>query len=394
MSDMEDADRDSPRKIVFLLPSMSGGGAEKVILHILSYLDRTKFNPHLLLFQKKGVFLDRVPSDVPIHSLMDRKSPVNRWLLCFYYKKYISKSNPDVVVSFMWYPNIIVLLQKYFFKGRHKVIVSERNTTAFTSGGRLNGLIRRWGIRFFYPRADLVISLTYRMRQELLEMCNIKSGRIAVIRNPVDIQALKAASREPIDMAEFDGSLPVVLAIGSLTTQKGFEYLIRAFARIIKTDRARLVILGEGKKRCLLEELIHQLGIKEYVHLPGFQNNPHKYLVHSTVFVLSSIYEGLPNAMMEAMALGVPCIATRCPTGPEEIINDGINGLLVPPADEKALAEAITRVLRDVGLQERLSEAGKRRVKDFAVERIVSQYEEEIMNVIGPVSCRLCSKTI
>jgi glycosyltransferase involved in cell wall biosynthesis len=183
MSDMEDADRDSPRKIVFLLPSMSGGGAEKVILHILSYLDRTKFNPHLLLFQKKGVFLDRVPSDVPIHSLMDRKSPVNRWLLCFYYKKYISKSNPDVVVSFMWYPNIIVLLQKYFFKGRHKVIVSERNTTAFTSGGRLNGLIRRWGIRFFYPMADLVISLTYRMRQELLEMCNIKSGRIAVIRN-------------------------------------------------------------------------------------------------------------------------------------------------------------------------------------------------------------------
>lgn len=374
----------TPRKVVFMIPTMSGGGSEKVMLEILQHLDRTAFDPYLVVFQKKGAFLDRLPPLVPVHSLVDRYYFFCRWVIYFRYKKFISILRPDVVVSFMWYPNFIVLLERWFSRGKQKVIISERNTLAFTNKGGLTGNIRKLIVQLLYPTADYVIALTRQMKRELLETSPIELHKIKVIHNPVDIYGLERSSKEPIDVTCFDPSLPLILSIGSLTRQKGFKYLISAFAHVIEECPAHLVILGEGKDRRRLQSLIEHLGIREWVHLPGFEKNPYKYMAHATTFALSSIYEGFPNALIEAMALGVPCIATRCPTGPEEIITDGVDGLLVSPAEENSLAETITRMLQDVELQKRLSEAGKKRVKDFRVEKIVRQYQDLIMTVMNP----------
>ncbi|OGP30994.1 MAG: hypothetical protein A2073_01515 [Deltaproteobacteria bacterium GWC2_42_11] len=167
-----------------------------------------------------------------------------------------------------------------------------------------------------------------------------------------------------------------------MTQQKGFDYLLKAFSIVLSEGIAcRIVIMGKGKEEGFLKKLAKQLNISDRVDFLGFQQNPYRYMLHSTVFVLSSLYEGFPNVLLEALALGVPSIAARCPTGPEEIIADGVNGLLVPPADEKSLAEAIKRLLTDEALRKRLGEAGKKCAEDFRVAKIIKEYEAVIEGV-------------
>ncbi len=373
---------DSRRKVVFVIPTLSEGGAQRVMIQILHCIDRSRFELHLALFQKVGVFLNDVPPDVTLHPLVPGKYYfIFRWLLYFKYKKYVSRLNPDVVMSFMWYPNFIVLLEKCFGQHKHRVIVSERTTLAFTYEGRIVQWIRKQIIRYLYPKAEMVLALTHQMQQELLIASLMQSDKVRVIHNPIDIQALKKLSEESVKFGELDSSLPFIISVGRLTIEKGYHYLINAFSQVVGLHPSYLIILGEGPERSDLERLIRQLGLQGKVYIPGFEKNPYKYLARSTLFVLSSIYEGFPNVLIEAMALSLPCIATRCPTGPEEIITDGENGLLVLPTDEKALAGAIMRLLNDPALRKQIGEAGRMRAEDFRVKKIVKEYEDLILSV-------------
>ena len=368
--------------VSFIIPTLPGGGAERVIIQLLQHIDRKRFSPCLVLFQEKGTLMKDLPSDVKLYAFIkkDYVHGLKQLLELIKLASLIKRTKPRVIVSFMWYTNVISLLARMLcgIRAKHKVIVSERTTLSFTYGGRLIGWLRRRVTQLLYPTADRVIAQTRQTKQELLETTHLQADRVKVIHNPVDIQALEEISKEPIEVIWFNLELPLVLSIGRLTIEKGFEHLIRAFAQVIKEHPAHLVILGEGKERCRLQGLVNQLGVKEWVHLPGFEKNPYKYLAHSTLFVLSSLYEGFPNVLLEALALGVPSVATRCPTGPEEIITDGVDGILVPPANESALADAIRRALLDAGLRKRLGEVGKKRALDFEVDKIVRQYEAVI----------------
>jgi glycosyltransferase involved in cell wall biosynthesis len=137
----------------------------------------------------------------------------------------------------------------------------------------------------------------------------------------------------------------------------------------------KLVILGEGPDRSRLEKLVVGLGLCDDVALPGFDENPYSAMRHATAFVLSSLYEGFGNVLVEALAVGTPVVSTRCPVGPDEIITDGVTGLLVPPADDEALAQSILRILDDSELRRKLSANGPARAADFGLERSVAQYE-------------------
>jgi glycosyltransferase involved in cell wall biosynthesis len=217
---------------------------------------------------------------------------------------------------------------------------------------------------------------------ELQQMFNIPLSKIAVINNPIDIQKVNKLSNENINHSWNEENFPVIIAIGRLTSQKGFSYLIKAFSIVVSDGiPCRLLILGEGVDKEKLKKLAMELRVDDKVSLLGFQKNPYKYLCRSTLFVLSSLYEGFPNVLLEALALGVPSIATRCPTGPEEIITHEVDGILTPPADEMALANAIKRGLLDQGLRKRLGEAGKKRAENFRVKKIVRLYEEVIEGV-------------
>lgn len=367
------------RKIFFIIPTLSGGGAEKVMVHLLRHIDMNKFNPYLVLFEKKGQYLKELPSNIQIFYLKKGGYKYGfQWLSVFQLRKLLKKERPDVIVSFIWYSNFIAFLARYLSMIKCCLVMSERVSLSYSEGW-LSNVIRKIVMRSVYPKAHSIIVNSEAMKRELLEHFHIASEKIAVISNPVNIEKINQLGREDVEHPWYKEDVPIIIAIGRLTMQKGFHYLIKALNILVSEGvECRLIILGKGTEEKKLNKIAGHLRVQNHVAFLGFQENPYKYLAHSTMFVLSSNYEGFPNVLIEAMALGIPSIATRCPTGPEEIITDGLDGILVPTADEKALAHAMKRVLIDKDLRKRFSNAGKKRVECFRVDKVVKQYEDVI----------------
>jgi glycosyltransferase involved in cell wall biosynthesis len=231
-----------------------------------------------------------------------------------------------------------------------------------------------------YPQADQVVALSQGVADELRTMLH-KAPRngVKVIHNAgIDAQALKKVKKERENTLssrrQHLGDAPLIVACGRLTKQKGFPYLIEAMSQVRKHCRAHLWILGEGEQRSLLENKVEQNGLSSCVELLGFRDDPLQYMAAGDLFVLSSLWEGFGNVIVEAMACGTATVATACPHGPDEIIRDGESGLLVPPGDADALAKAILRVLEQPQLRRQLQEGGQARAQDFEPRIIASKY--------------------
>jgi glycosyltransferase involved in cell wall biosynthesis len=241
--------------------------------------------------------------------------------------------------------------------------------------------VKRRALQWLYPQADSVTAISQGIASELSVLCQLPEDRVTVIPNPVDLDRITRLGATLPDHPWFSGAEPVIVAVGRLHPQKGFVHLIRAFARVRQSLACKLIILGEGPQRTELEQLVDRQGLQGNVALLGFQDNPYSYMAHATAFVLSSIYEGFGTVLVEALTLGTPIVSTHCPVGPDEILVDGQTGLLVPPADEGALAQVMLRLLQDEALRRDLSAAGRQRATDFGLEHIVARYEELIRTV-------------
>jgi len=201
-------------------------------------------------------------------------------------------------------------------------------------------------MRLFYPWADKVVAVSKGVADDLVRITRLPKDKIQVIYNPVVTSEFFIKAEEPLDHPWFKpGEPPVILGVGRLTEAKDFPTLIRAFTLVRKERPARLMILGEGEDRPKLDALVKELGLEKDVALPGFVENPYKYMKRAAVFVLSSKWEGLPTVLIEAMALGTPVVSTACPSGPSEILEGGKWGRLVPVGDVEALAKAIVEAL-------------------------------------------------
>jgi glycosyltransferase involved in cell wall biosynthesis len=226
--------------------------------------------------------------------------------------------------------------------------------------------------RKFYPWADAIVTVSQGSADDLVNL-GLSSKRIQVIYNPVVTPELFEKAKEPIDHPWFKpGSPPVILGVGRLEKQKDFPTLIRAFAQMHKQRPARLMILGEGKDRPDLEALVQELGLEEDVALPGFVANPFAYMASSAVFVLSSLYEGLPTVLIEAIAVGTRVVSTDCPSGPTEILENGRYGKLVAVGDIKSMAEAIVSTLEEPPDSESL----QLKAAEFSLEKAVAKYRQ------------------
>jgi glycosyltransferase involved in cell wall biosynthesis len=214
----------------------------------------------------------------------------------------------------------------------------------------------------------------------LTECLNLPEGLVTAIHNPIVDQELHALAMEPVDHPWFKTDSPVVLAVGRLVAQKDYPLLLRAFSRIRRKLPARLIILGEGEQRGPLERLARDLNIRQDVDFPGFTKNPFPFMRQCTVFVLSSRFEGLPGALIQAMACGAPAISTDCPSGPSEVIENGTSGILVPVGDEERLAAAMEGLLTNATLRESLSAAGRAATAAFDVQSMIKQYEDALLS--------------
>ena len=203
---------------------------------------------------------------------------------------------------------------------------------------------------------------------------HIRENKIAVIYNPVDIDEIERLSSEAVEHPWFREETPIIVSVGRLTKQKGYPHLINSFSLVRKAFPCRLLIIGEGEDREKLLRMAREKALERDVEFLGFQKNPFKYMARASLFVLPSLYEGFGNVIVEAMALGLPVISTDCPSGPSEIIEDGKNGLLVPVGDEDALSRAMTEVLTNNALKERLGREAPRRAAFFGIDKIAGDY--------------------
>ena len=228
------------------------------------------------------------------------------------------------------------------------------------------------------------MAVSHGVGDSLAELADIPRERITTIYNPTVTPDLHAGARVPLDHPWFrPDAPPVVPGAGRLVPPKDFPTLLRAFARVRAQRPARLVILGEGKRRGELETLAATLGITADTAMPGFVENPYPYMARAAVFVLSSVREGLPNVLIEALACGCPVVSTDCPSGPAEVLDGERYGRLVPTGDDAALARALCATLEKAPPRERLIERGR----FFSVDRAVEQYERLLLGTnAGPDS--------
>ena len=228
-------------------------------------------------------------------------------------------------------------------------------------------------IRLNYPAAEGIVCVSTGVAQELSRLAPATASRIRVIHNPIVAPDLVAAGSAAVDHPWLaPGEPPLILGAGRLTAQKDFPTLIRAFAQVLPQQPCRLLILGEGSERERLLGLGHELGVAVAMDLPGFVANPFAYMARSGVFVLSSLWEGFGNVLVEAMAMGTPVVSTDCPSGPREILCDGVLGPLVRPGDPEHLAEAVIEVLSRPADRTAL----RNRAMDFSADRVAARYDE------------------
>jgi len=326
-------------KIVFFLPGLHGGGAEKVAINLLRKLDENLFEIHLILTQKVGEYIELIPNYVIVHDLEVRKT----MLSIFNLRKNILKIKPDIVFSTLIRAHIAMDLALTGLKNKPKTIYRSPNSPKLLIENNQLSFIETILLTRAYRNADTIISQTPEMKDEIVKYHSIDINKIEVFLNPVDCKLID----EKIKNIEnpFDSSFINIVAAGRLTEQKGFDVLIKSFAKVLKlNDSCRLFIIGNedsnGTKGKLLE-LVDNLNLKEKVFFLRFQENPYKYFYYSDLYVLSSRWEGLPNTVLENLYLKKPIVATRCIPFMDTLIENGKNGLLVNVEDEDSLAEAI-----------------------------------------------------
>lgn len=357
------------RKIAMFLPNLGGGGAEKMRVHLARSFSQHGYSVDFVLADASGPYVPLVPPSVRIVGLGARRVITSFPGLV----RYLRQERPDVLLSGLTYANVVAVWARRFANVPTRLILSEHNNLSEATRGaeHFKARVIRSLVRACYSWADDLIAVSKGVATDLAASLDLGPEAIRVIYNPVLTPELLRMADEPVDHPWFmDDKVPVILSAGRLVPQKDFPTLIHAFAHVRKIIRARLMILGEGRERVRLEQLISQLGLSEDVSLEGFKSNPYAYMKRASVFVLSSAWEGFGNVLVEAMATGTPVVATDCRSGPSEILDGGRYGRLVEVGNARQLASAILATLEApipaCVLQER--------ARDFCVERIAREY--------------------
>ena len=359
------------RRVLFVVPSMRVGGAERVVLNLVNKLDRERFAPVLAVGRAVGPYLDELAGDVPVHELGAERSRAALPALV----RAVRRIRPDTVLATVGL-NWATAVARPLLPRRTRVVLREGSSpsaylqdVARTSPRRAS--VYRTLYPWVYGRADVIICQSEFMRHDLQEGLRVCAAEVRVVPNPVDVTRVLASALEPCVIDDHAG--PHLVAVGRLAREKGLDVLLDAFSHLRRQlPSAHLWVLGDGDERAALERRANDLVLPPSVHFQGAVANPFAYVGRADVFVSASRYEGVSNAVLEALVCGTPVVATNCPSGIAEVIDEGINGWLVPPEDPLALAAMLERAgsgggvdRASIGIEARARWGGDSVVRDY-----------------------------
>ena len=336
---------DKNHRHIAIFASFSGqGGVERMIVNLCQGLVEQGCRLDLLLVKSKSAHLEHLPESVRVIRFKGRHTMASLFELV----SYLRREKPQALLAAKDRAGRVAVFARWLAGVRPRLVfrIGTTVSAALEGKGWLRRMIWYLPMRLIYPHADAIVAVSEGVADDLRSITGITDETIQVIRNPVITPRLAALSQEKLD-DPWIGAVtdPLIIGVGRLTRQKDFPSLLQAFARVRQGRPCRLVILGEGGDRAQLEQLATDLGVREDVYLPGFVSNPYKYLSRAQLFVLSSAWEGSPNVLTEALALGIPVVATDCPSGPREILDGGKISPLVQVGNVEGLAAAMEQVL-------------------------------------------------
>lgn len=376
------------KKILFMIDSLNGGGAERVLINILKRMDYTKYQVTLFLIFGEGVYLSSVPEQVAVKSLLKGYNTIKAWnpFLRLVYKVYI-KMALNFVRVFKGHP-----IYDFILKDKYDIEVSfiEGDTCYFVANSKNKeakriswihiDLSKRRTMNYIkelksLARMDKIICVSKGTRESVLSLYPQLEKRLQVIYNPIDKEQITKYALEPITLHK---EKTTIVCVGRIAQQKGYSVLLQAHHELINEGvDHQVIVLGEGNLEEELKKEIQNLNIQDTFVLLGYKANPYPYIKAADIYVLPSLFEGFSLSLVEAMVLGKPSIATKC-VGPTEILSHEY-GLLVEPGDVQSLKQSMRKLIEDKGLQKYYSEKSLERIGLFDINRVM----EEIADVIG-----------
>ncbi|GBG57982.1 glycosyl transferase [Sporomusaceae bacterium FL31] len=363
--------------ILFVLYNLNIGGAERITLNLIRGLNREKYNPKLFLVKREGELLNSISDDMEvIAALEDGETLLTNCLHVLTSLIGEARKTNLIIGALELKPSYLAIIGSFF--ARCPVIgwVHTDLSKYLYSASYLH----RFLVPLLYPYLDRVIAVSNSASFAIKKMVPSLRCKVKVIYNPVDCDKIAKLARVEDVAAQYE--CPIVMGVGRLSYEKGFDILIRAHAILLaKGIRHKLIIIGDGDDRVNLEALIKHLCIEDTVELLGYKENPYIWMKNATAFVLSSRFEGLPTVLIEAMALGIPIVATDC-MGSREVLDDGKYGLIAPMEDPATLADIIGSVLKNKNMREKLKILGYDRCKCFLPKIILPQFEDVIAETL------------
>jgi glycosyltransferase involved in cell wall biosynthesis len=358
--------------ILYLIPSLDDGGAQRFSIHFLRNIDRKKFKITLLLLNKKGELRRFLPLDIEVIQY-----DLSRILFSvFVIIKEVKRLNPQIVFSTLGHLNLLIAFIKPFFSKNSIVVARETNYISLRNKDEKYPLLFDVLFKTVYKKLDLVICQSLSMKQDLKDNYGVPEKMLKVIYNPIDFSFIteSLANNERTKNDKIS-----LLSVGRLAPQKGYDRILKAFS-LIDSPNYHLKILGQGPLKENLQDLIESLGLTANVELVGYSDNPFIHMHNSDCLLLGSRYEGLPNVVLEANSCGTPVIAFDSPGGVGELIQEGFNGWLVNNGDIHAFAEAIR--------SKKFLEVDRRAIRQnvidkFGIRKIMSEYEDELLNILS-----------
>jgi len=368
-------------RVLLLIPHLGGGGAEQVTALLARGLSREKYELHLGVVTQADAGPEALPLGVTLHPLGARR--VRNGALGLL--RLIHRVKPDVILSGMAHLNFLVLLLRPFFPPGTRTLVRQNGSISASAGlPRATRLL----YRLLYRRADRVICQTRAMAVELARELGVADERLSVLPNPVNVEAIRASAEENPSL--WSGPGPHLLAVGRLSREKGFDLLLHALPMVRERfPHADLVIAGAGSEEAALKSQRRELGIDAVVRFAGHVDCPAAYFPGASLFVLSSRHEGLPNALLEAAAGGLPIVALPASEGLVELLRSQPGAWLAPEISSTALAASLLKALEVLRQGERFAHAF---IDEFRIERAIQAYEGLIDAVLP--SAKILERTL